>query len=43
VVKLITLTLLKGIRIAATIGDIVPVTAKLSPTILYKREITKLI
>ena len=32
-----------GIRIAATIGDRLPLTANNRPTILYKNEITKLI
>ena len=33
--------LLRGIKIAATIGDKCPETAKLNPIMLYMKEITK--
>jgi hypothetical protein len=42
VTKLTTVTELAGIKIAAIIGERFPLTAKKSPTTLYKKEITKL-
>ena len=37
----IIVTVLKGISMAAITGDSLPVTAKLKPTRLYNREMTK--
>ena len=41
-VKTIILTELIGIKMAATMGDIVPFTAKEIPIMLYIKDITKL-
>jgi hypothetical protein len=39
--KTTTVTELRGIRIAAKTGDNKPDTAKINPTILYKKEMVK--